>query len=58
MELNMEEDNLILLAFSKQCFPNALDQFSSACEQVGMKINTKNELLCLSRKPVYAANKQ
>jgi len=52
-------DNLVLLASSEHGLDYALDRFSATCDQAGMNISTeKTEVLCLSRKSVYATSKQ
>jgi len=37
-------DDLVLLAFSHQALQHALDRFSAACDQTGMKISTESAL--------------
>jgi len=37
-------DDLVLLAFSQQALQHALDRFSVACDQAGMKISTESAL--------------
>jgi len=42
----------VLLASLEQGLQHALDRFSAACNQAGMKIKTeKTEILCLSKNP-------
>ena len=46
-------DDLALLSSNKSDLQYALDQFSDACLDAGMKISTaKTEIMCLSRHPV------
>ena len=46
-------DDLALLSTNKHDLQYALDRFSDACLDTGMKISTtKTEIMCLSRHPV------
>ena len=52
-------DDLALLRSSKSDLQCALDRFSNACLDAGMKISTaKIEIMCLSRHPVRVPSKQ
>ena len=52
-------DNLALLSSNKSDLQYALDGFSDACLNVGMKISTaKTEIMCLSRHPVQCSFNQ
>ena len=45
-------DDLVLLAYSEKGLHHAVDRFSAACDQAGIKVNTEMaEVLCLSRNP-------
>ena len=49
-------DDLALLSSNKSNLQYALDRFSDACLDVGMKISTaKTEIMCLSRHPVQCS---
>ena len=49
-------DDLALLTSNKSDLQYALDRFSNACLDVGMKIGTaKTEIMCLSRYPVQCS---
>ena len=49
-------DNLALFSLNKSDLQYALDQFSDACLDAGMKISTaKIEIMCLSRHPVQCS---
>jgi len=43
------------LPSSQLGLPQILDRFSAACDQIGIKISIKNEVLCLSRNPKECA---
>jgi len=40
-KISLFADDLVLLASSESDLQHALDRFSAACDQVGMKISTK-----------------
>ena len=49
-------DNLTLLRLNKGDLQYALDRFSDACLDAGIKISTaKTEIMCLSRHPVQCS---
>ena len=49
-------DDLALLRSSKSYLQHALDRFSDACLDAGMKVSTaKTDIMCLSRHPVQCS---
>ena len=49
-------DDLALLSSSRSDLQEALDRFSDACSDAGMKISTvKTEIMCVSRQPVQCS---